>query len=244
MELINSSEYEAFIPIAEKIPFCTVYPLSVAQGFQSGQIYRFGSCILFRHRNNFSFFTGTPEKGELMELHELTLKEGLKLMCSDPDICGRICSLGGLEMIPRDNYTYPRDSAPDAELPEGFSLRSIDEELFRCITGRVPPSLFWRDYEEFSRNGQGVCVMHGSEPVSWAFTAAVSSTEADIGIETAEDYRHRGLAAAAAAELIGRILPERRPTWCCQRSNLGSSRTARKLGFINTSECILIRKPL
>lgn len=244
MELISISEYRSFIPLAEKTGFGSVYPLSVAQGFQSGQIYRFGSCILFRHRSNFSFFTGTPGKEELRELHDLTVSEGLKLMCSDADICGRICSMGGLELIPRDNYSYPRDIAPDVKLHEGFSLQKIDEKLFGSITGRVSPSLYWRDYEEFRRSGTGICVMCGSEPVSWAFTSAVSSTEADIGIETSEPYRHRGLTAAAAAALIGEILPGRRPTWCCQRSNLGSSRTAKKLGFVNTSECILLRRSI
>jgi len=84
--------------------------------------------------------------------------------------------------------------------------------------------------------------MHGNEPVSWAFSSAVSSNEVDIGIETAEAHRHRGLALAAAAALIKDILPEKCPAWTCQRSNLGSARVAERLGFVKRDECILIRK--
>ena len=84
--------------------------------------------------------------------------------------------------------------------------------------------------------------MYGSEPASWAFTAAVSSDEADIGVETAEAHRHRGLAYAASALLIKRLLPSGRPTWSCQQSNKGSARTAQKLGFVKYAECIMIKK--
>ena len=86
--------------------------------------------------------------------------------------------------------------------------------------------------------------MHGNEAASWAFSSAVSSEEADIGIETAEKYRHCGLALAAAAAVIKDMLPDRRPTWTCQRSNLGSAHIAEKLGFVRSSEYMMIRKPL
>ena len=244
MELISPAEYNSFISAAENVPICRVYPLSIAEGFQSGRIYRFGNCILFRHRNNFSFFTGIPDEASLRDLHSFTVSAGLKLMCSDEAVCAFLDSLGGVELIPRDIYSYPCDSAPHMPLPEGYTLSPIDRELFGRLEGRVPPSLYWRDSNEYLENGMGVCVMHEDEPAAWAFTSAVSSTEADIGIETAELHRKRGLAAAAVAALIREILPERRPTWTCQRSNHGSSRTAEKLGFVKSSQCMLLRKPL
>lgn len=244
MKTINDNDYSQYEKYAEKIDICKVFPLSVAQKYQSGSIYSSENCILFRHRNNFTFISGTPDEKELREIHELILSENLKFMCSDSSLCSRLERFGGVELIPRDVYCYRAETAPEVNIPEGFTLRSIDSELFDSITGRVPPSLFWDDYEQFGRNGIGFCIMHGNEAASWAFSSAVSSEEVDIGIETAENYRHRGLALAAAAAVIRDILPDRCPTWTCQRSNLGSARTAEKLGFFRISEYLLVRKPL
>ena len=244
METTNTNDYGKFVKNAEEIDICRVFPLSVVQKYQSGSIYASGNCILFRHMNNFTFLSGTPDEKEIREIHGLILSESLKFMCSDSSLCDRLAQLGGVELITRDIYRYIPETAPEISIPEGFTLRSIDSELFDSITGRVPPSLYWDSCEQFRKNGIGFCIMHGNEAASWAFSSAVSSEEVDIGIETAENYRHRGLALAAAAAVIKEILPDRRPTWTCQRSNLGSARTAEKLGFVRSSECMLIRKPL
>ncbi|WP_294750761.1 GNAT family N-acetyltransferase [uncultured Ruminococcus sp.] len=244
MKIINSNDHGKFIKYAEEIDICRVFPLSIVQRFQSGSIYTSENCVLFRHRNNFTFLSGTPDENELSEIHELILSENLKFICSDPSLSESISQLGAVELIPRDFYSYPAETAPELQIPDGFIIRSIDRELFDSITGRVPPSLYWDSCEQFSKNGTGFCIMQGNEAASWAFTSAVSSEEADIGIETAEKYRHRGLALAAAAAVIREVLPDRRPTWTCQRSNRGSARIAEKLGFVRSSECVLIRKPL
>ncbi len=244
MKTINTNDFSKFVKYAEEIDICRVFPLSVVQKFQSGSIYTSENCILFRHKNNFTFLSGTPDENELREIHELILSEHLKFMCSDISSADRISQFGGVELIPRDFYSYPAETAPELHIPDGFTIRSIDRELFDSITGRVTPSLYWDDYEQFSKNGTGFCIMQGNEAASWAFTSAVSSEEADIGIETAEKYRHRGLALAAAAAVIKDMLPDRRPTWTCQRSNLGSARIAEKLGFVRSSEYMMIRKPL
>ncbi|WP_295076514.1 GNAT family N-acetyltransferase [Ruminococcus sp.] len=242
MKKIDNNDYNSFVRYAEDIVFCRVFPLSVVLNYQSGSIYRSENCILFRHKNNFTFLSGTPDEAGLHEIHELILTEKLKFLCTDSMICEKMSGFGGVEFFPRDVYSYPHDKAPEINIPDGYSLRSIDEELFSRLTGCVPPSLYWDSYEQFSKKGTGFCIMHGNEAASWAFSSAVSSKEADIGIETAEAFRHRGLALAAAAAMIREILPDRRPTWTCQRSNLGSARIAEKLGFVKHAECIMIKK--
>ncbi|SHM91866.1 GNAT family N-acetyltransferase [Ruminococcus flavefaciens] len=246
MKKIPASEYSRFINTAQHIPFCKVYPLSVAEGTQSGCIYanESESLILIRHRGNFTFMSGTPNEAELREIHELILSEKLKFLCQDNSLAEKLMQYGDVELVPRDVYSYPHDKAPVINIPDGYTMRRIDEELFNKLTGIVIPSYYWKDYDEYRRNGIGICIMHGSEPASWAFSAASSSSECDIGIETAEAYRKHGLALAAAAAVIKEILPEKRPAWTCQRTNLGSARTAEKLGFVKCSDCILIRKPL
>ena len=246
MKEIPVSEYSHFLPLAQNSPFCRVYPMAVTEGRQSGFIYTNESerVVLIRHRGNFTFIYGTPEENDIREIHELILSEGLKFLCQDTSMTDKLLQYGGVELVPRDVYSYPHDKAPDIDIPDGHSLRKIDEELFNALTGKVVPSFYWKDYAEYSKNGKGICVMHGNEPASWAFSAASSSLECDIGIETAEAYRLRGLAFIAAAAAIRDMLPEKRPAWTCQRSNLGSARTAEKLGFVKRGDYFLIRKPL
>ena len=242
MKVLQISEYSHFIKNARELPFGRVYPLSVAEGFQSGMIYSSENCVLFRHKYNYSYVWGTPDETQLRSIYELIINSGMKLMFADAHICSLFSEWGGVTLIPRNNYSYPHDSAPKFVLPEGFSVKDIDNGLFDRLKGRVAPSLFWDDSEQFSKYGKGICIMHGDEPASWAFTAGVSSEECDIGIETAESFRHRGLAYAAASALISEILPEKRPLWSCQQSNRGSARIAEKLGFVKTYEYIMIRK--
>lgn len=77
MKTIDNNDYGRFAAYAEKIDICRGFPLSVVQKYQSGSIYSFVNCILFRHRNNFTFLSGIPDENELREIHELILSEKL-----------------------------------------------------------------------------------------------------------------------------------------------------------------------
>ena len=242
MKEIPAEEYCSYIAEAQSIAFCTVFPTAVAEGIQSGQIYKGRGCTVFRCHNGFTFVSGVPDSEDTAELHRLITNEGAKLLTDADNLCEALSAMEGVALFPRNNYSFPHETVPAMNLPDGYTLRSIDAELFDRLTGTVVPSMFWADYEQFSVNGKGICVMQGSEPASWAFTSAVSSTETDIGIETAEAHRHRGLAYAAAAAVMREILPHRRPVWGCHQSNKGSAHTAEKLGFVRALPCTLIRK--
>lgn len=243
MRLIPESEFRSYIPSAVSISPCRVFPLSVAEGIQGGSIFTddSGNCGLIRHNSGFSYLWGSPDEVFLREVYGLVLC-GAKLICGDERICGLFSRWGGVVLVPRNIYSYPSDTAMQAELPAGFVARKIDTDLFHRLAGRVTPVMYWDSSEQFSLGGAGICIMHGDEPAAWAFTSAVSSEEADIGIETAEGYRRRGLALAAASLTIAEVLPRRRPTWSCQQSNEGSNRTAERLGFVMIGECLMIRK--
>ena len=93
------------------------------------------------------------------------------------------------------------------------------------------------------KNGFGFCVLHNGIPASWAFSAAVSDDEVDIGVETAPDYRHMGLASIAANQMIRCCFEEhKRPVWSCDEGNSASRKLAEKLGFVLVSEFTTIKK--
>lgn len=241
MKIIPQNDYSNYIVSADSISICRVYPMSVAEGLQSGHIYSDENSVLFRHQNNFAYIAGTPASDSIDHIYDLIVNDGMKLMCTDQKLFDILISRGGTTAVPRCNYVFPHTSAPKATLPNGYSFRNMDKELFNSVRGRVAPSLFWSSAEQFLQNGMGVCVMFGSEPASWAFTSAVSSDECDIGIQTADTHRKMGLAKAAAAQLIGSILPSKRPTWSCQTSNIGSAHTAESLGFTKCCEVVMIK---
>ena len=83
----------------------------------------------------------------------------------------------------------------------------------------------------------------GDTPAAWAFSAAVSGEEIDIGVETAESYRRMGLASAAARGMLRYVLGVgKRAVWACHAGNAGSRRVAEGLGFTLTAECFTVRK--
>ena len=85
--------------------------------------------------------------------------------------------------------------------------------------------------------------MYKEKAVSWAFSAAVSSNELDIGIETVLDHRHMGLGFAVAEKMIQYCFEQRkRPIWSCDANNTASQKIAEKLGFVKSSEYITIRR--
>lgn len=97
--------------------------------------------------------------------------------------------------------------------------------------------------ESFLEKGKGYCVVKGGTVAAWAFSAAVSSTEIDIGIETDSEYRRLGLAEIAAKKMIEYCFEQnKRPVWACHQDNTASRKLAEKLGFVKTSECLTVKK--
>lgn len=129
-----------------------------------------------------------------------------------------------------------------SSLPEEYELKSIDNRLLPQISGKIVPSLFWNDTNEFLAKGKGYCITHNNDIVSWAFSAAVSTKEMDIGIETKPEYKQQGLGMIVANKMIQYTLEQaKQPVWACHYKNTASEKMAEKLGFIKVSECSVIK---
>ncbi len=77
---------------------------------------------------------------------------------------------------------------------------------------------------------------------SWAFSAAVSTKEIDIGIETKPEYKQQGLGMIVANKMIQYATRQaKEPVWACHYKNTASEKMAEKLGFIKVSECSIMR---
>ena len=252
---VKKEHYEKFIAMAKANTCNTVYPMSVAEGIQQGDIYtdcmKHPTFALFWHVSGFAYLTGKPDEENLNEIYNLmTNKSGTNprrfvLELKDEEVAGYFQKKEDIKEHPRYRFRLEEllgnDDAQcrqeaeklcEATLPEGYELKEVDEKLLPRISGRIVPSSFWSSGEEFLKNGKGYCIVYDGEVAAVAFSAAVSSMQVDIGIETAEAHRRKGLAAIVAKKMVDYVKSiQKEPVWDCDAVNTGSRCTAEKVGF-------------
>ena len=211
----------------------TVYPMSIAEGFQTGDIYVNDgdeiTSVVFWHYCGFGFISGTPSKSFLDEITDLDGDRRLILITNE-DWIADFYRERSYEISDRIEFIWGGEYKP-VPVNEEFSIEPITSDNILSIKGRIVPSFSWSSPQEFLENGYGYVAIKDGGICAVAF-AAVSSEEVDIGVETYEEYRKKGLSSALTSKMIGRILEEgKKPVWSCAKSNEASQRTAIKAGF-------------
>lgn len=90
-------------------------------------------------------------------------------------------------------------------LPQGFSIRRIDKEIYFTLMGESWSKDLcgnFADAEDFLVQGLGFAVLREGRPVAGAASYAVCDGGIEIEIDTRPDFRRRGLAKACGARLI------------------------------------------
>lgn len=249
MRKLDRSEYRSVLPLIDRSSPGCVYPLSVAEGTQPGEIYSEGNSFIIHHHCGFAFVCGDRSPSVFESVYRAFLSPESAparrfLLFAGEQEAELFKGRDGIRLEKRLFFEYRCGSIPQPRaLPDGFELRKIDPVLTGSIRGRITPSFSWDSAERFIEKGSGFCLTEGETPAAWAFSAAVSSEETDIGAETDERFRRRGFAAAAAEAMIKDILSAgKRPVWACHYQNTASVRLAESLGFEMAKGCITIRK--
>ena len=240
MRTIAEQEYHLYQDYARRNTANTVYPCSIAEGIQTGEIFvNEGSVIqavLFWHACGFAYITGTPSDGFLDEVHQKMCSPDrfarLVLITQDPNII-RFFENRGVSPRERIEYRYPKN--PCLQVPEGsgpFEMVRIDDRILSKIQGRIIPSFSWNSPEQFLKGGFGYAACREDTVCASAFSAAVSAEEIDIGVETREAYRGQGLASALVLRMCREISAlGKKPVYAHAASNTGSMKTALHCGF-------------
>jgi RimJ/RimL family protein N-acetyltransferase len=126
-----------------------------------------------------------------------------------------------------------------ALLPRGFSVHRIDEHILDNDALEIPDHLgFWVKMNwgtpaYFLEHGFGTCVVHENAIVSYSLADCVHGDECEIGIQTLEAYRRRGLATVTPAANVELAFKKgfRQVGWHTHDYNKASQRTAEKVGF-------------
>ena len=131
-------------------------------------------------------------------------------------------------------------------LPGDFAVHRIDETLFNNQTLEIPDHIQswinnnWGTFDQYQRYGFGFCCVHQNKVVSWSVADCASGSRCEIGIQTRPDYRQQGLAAITAAAAVDYALNNgfAEVGWHSEESNIGSWKTAEKVGFIKERDYI------
>lgn len=119
------------------------------------------------------------------------------------------------------------------KLPEGVTLKNIDLPLYHVCMAQSWSQDFcslYQDGEDFVKKGRGVVALRDSDLLSGASSYASYPGGIEIQVETREDQRCQGLAAACCAQLVLNCMDEGLdPSW--DAANPTSTRLAKRLGY-------------
>ncbi len=251
MKKIAENEYKTFLSWAGANKANRVYPCSIAEGFQVGDIYvNEGSAVeavFFWHFCGFGYISGNASAAFLEDIYAKMLAgqngRRLVLITSDPAVTA---FFRGKEVSMDERVEYSWHQPGNGKLPMmagGLRIESITPENIGSITGRIVPSFSWESPERFLSNGFGYAAFDKANVAAVAFSAAISSDEIDIGVETKEAYRRKGLAALLANQMCEHIVSlGKKPVWAHAASNQGSQNTALRCGFTQNARNTVIRR--
>ena len=250
---LNSLQYSDLTDIANTHDCGSVYPLSVAEGIQEGDIFTNSvngyEKVLFWTHSGFAYLSGNVDEYFMEDIYELMVNRNKSntrrflLMTQNKDIQEFFEQKDDVMREKRYLFEYSgHEEVAVPFLPDGYELKEIDNQLLKKISGKIVPSLFWKEKNDFLVKGKGYCIVHGNDIASWAFSAAVSSKEIDIGIETSSKYKQQGLGIIVAKKMIQYVFEQsKKPVWACHYKNVASEKMAEKLGFIKVTECSIIK---
>ena len=127
-------------------------------------------------------------------------------------------------------------------LPDGFSVHQIDDSLLDKPGLIIPDNIIewisgnWGTRQHYLEYGFGFCVVHNDAISHWSIAdCATKDGNCEIGIWSTTDHRRKGLAAIAAAAAVEYALSNgfNRVGWHCVDDNVGSYKTAEKVGFLH-----------
>ena len=249
---IDQRNYHNYIDWARKVSSNRVYPCSIAEGCQTGQIYADDpadpQAVLFWHYAGFAYLAGKASEQILQEIREKVMSgiDGRRfVLITDYEEAAEyfsekegICIERRLEYI----HSGSEDLGTSLQLPAGCRIEPIHAANIDRIKGRIIPAFSWDRKEQFLEHGFGYVVTCEAEIAAVSFSAAVSSEEVDIGVETMEAFRQHGFARLLTEQMCKTIhVQGKRPVWAHSQKNEISGKTALACGFVRIKENLVIR---
>jgi len=126
-------------------------------------------------------------------------------------------------------------------LPEGYTVRRVDRALLNDKRIIFPDPLGeWMDFEgtwwtkdNFLARGISFGVIKEGKILAWCTPDCTADDRIDVGVITHPSHRRKGLAAAVVAAAVEECFNQgfNAIGWHCNADNIGSRKTAEKVGF-------------
>lgn len=147
-----------------------------------------------------------------------------------------------IELNVRVNFRFNKEKYLNAKrennlLDPKISIVRTDQDIFEAMKGTVVPLHFWNNADEFINKGVAFSLFYDGKLASTAFSCYVHDDKLELGIETYEEFKGKGLAHTVSSALIDYCLENGyEPVWACRKDNVGSYQLAQRLGFENSKE--------
>ncbi|MBO4373812.1 MAG: GNAT family N-acetyltransferase [Lachnospiraceae bacterium] len=240
--MIKLTDYGKIDHLLDRIKIEKVYPLSVLEGIQKGEIFvdndETPAAALIWHYCGFANILGAYD--------ESFIEKTMKMMQDPPEgHSGRMALQAENDRRLEDmilktpiaagyeryifEFAGEKFSIPQTQETE---LKEITAENYGLMKGKIIPAFSWPDKEEFLKNGFGYCLIKDGHMLACAFASGISKDYVDIGVETAEECRGKGYGKIVSAKMAKEILRRgQTPVWDCDTRNEASMRLACSIGF-------------
>jgi len=245
---LNSDRYELLHEYVMKVPFNMLMARSVICGHANGRIFVDSSKSLqsfyIVHSYGMTFLCGysgneTFNKNLFEYFSSCTRKkeEWLQAFPRDWDaVMARLVDERKAIQYSRVNFKHDADIFYDILQQTNksqYEIVSTPIDMLFEISGSVIPKDYIKTPIQFDGLTKGYTVIINGKPAATAFTSARHDDKLEIGIETVNEYRGKGLGYFACAKLIEYCIKNGiEPIWSCRHENTASVKLANKLGFI------------
>ncbi len=142
---------------------------------------------------------------------------------------------GIIELNTRVNFKFninKHQPLSTQNIDKDISIVRANGQMFRDMQGSVVPLYFWDNEEDFLNNGVAFALFYKDELASMSFSSYWFDNDFEMGIETKEKYRGKGLAELVCRAIIDYCIANNyEPIWSCRLENIGSYKLAQKLGY-------------
>ena len=263
---IQSDQFEGVRPLFAGLrfqPFCTAVLAGLRRGRvfvdnlehpQSAFVSRDDSWCFLAGKANNAAFNQALNRAIFERSVVPTTAPALLLTCDSEDWKDAIDAVFAPYppvSMPRRHYVCCTSTFDwRAHLPTGFTVQQMSDAVFSRSALHIPDEIRetweqWRQNAHPAFRDFGFVAIHEDPDApaiaSWATVDAIVDGIGDAGLFTVDAYRRRGLAVATTGAALEYGLSHglAEISWTCAEDNLGSIRTAEKLGFERQSDYTL-----
>ena len=236
------TDFRTINQMVDQIGIEKVYPLSIIEGFQKGEIFvdddKAPTAALIWHYCGFANILGAYNEEFVRETVNMMLNppdghSGRMALQTENDGCLEEMILRTPKVAKYERFVFEFTGEKDVIAhTRDIELKQISSDNYELMKGRIIPAFSWESREEFIKNGFGYCLIKDGRMSACAFASGISKDYVDIGAETAEEYRGKGYGKTVVLEMVKEILRRGKiPVWSCDTRNEASMRLGCSVGF-------------